>query len=277
MVSITDARKYVFAAISILSVPSAYAAGFMAVIGPGVSNLLDANFFAQELTRLVLILTGFLLIARFSLSLALSFFKIFSSKDSSSLPTKRLRVLTYIVRFSAILFVAPAVFLWITLFLDVRLIPSFSVMSFWLLFGVLLIRSISISGAIETRDHRILSNVRLPLSVSEISLDAKTASAVVFFAVLTAGNFGYHRAIALAISQPVCISTGDKEIYGSIIGQTSFGFIISQVETGEFHSFTFPSGIAILYNSTFSFISAQQDLRISTNCSRWRALHEVTP
>lgn len=268
MLIIADARRYLFAAISILSIPSAYAAGFMGAVGSGIANLLDGGFFAQEFTRLALIITGFFLAARFSLSMVFHIFKDFHLIEKPSASVFWISVWTGVVWLVAILMLAPLLFLWARIFLDARLIPSFAVTSFMAINAAFMVTLLSFTVEKDHQGANILEEVRNFLTGKSGSINAKIATGIVFSLVLISGNFGYHRAIALAISKPVCISTKNENILGAIIGQTSFGFVISHVEEGEFHAFTFPVGIAVLYNSTFSFISAQQDLRIDTDCSR---------
>lgn len=268
MVIFSDAKRYIFAAISILSIPSAYAAGFMAAVGSGIANLLDGGFFAQEFTRLTLIITGFFLAARFSTFTVFYILKMFHSLEKPSASTFWMRALTGLVWLVAILMVAPLLILWARIFLDARLILSFAVTSFMATIAAFMVTSFSIAVEKVRQDVDILEELKNFLNGKAGVLNAKIATGIVFALILISGNFGYHRAIALAIAKPVCISTKDEEIFGAIVGQTSFGYVIAQVEDREFHAFTFPVGIAILFNSTFSFISAQQDLRISTSCSR---------
>lgn len=265
---IADARRYLLAAISILSVPSAYAAGFMGAVGSGITNLLDGGFFAQEFTRLALIITGFFLAARFSLSLLFHvlFDSNFVRRTSASAFIKKM--LIGVAWFLAALMVAPLLFLWTRIFLDARLIPSFAVTSIMAVTSAFFVTTLSLALEKDFENLRILEEVQSFLNGKAVTINAKLVTGFVFALVLISGNFGYHRAIALAIAKPVCISMEDEKILGAIIGQTSFGYVIAQVQDDEFHPFTLPMGIAVLYNSTFSFISAQQGLRISTECSR---------
>jgi hypothetical protein len=259
LVSLSKTALTFSAILAFFSVPVAYAFGMtIPFMGSGLEALVDSSFITKEVYRLLLFSVG--VVTYFRIIFPPMYNWIIDVHAWSAGTAFKHRVYIFYVFLAAnllfLFLVASVAFVGWSVFIGFFL-------SSWLLSACAFVGCTSRRKSKFPTDHGVIDFARFRALLVEPRIHYAIVSALLIFSM----NLGYHRVVALAVANPVCVITSESQRKAAVVGVTERGLLVAFTSDEDWVPLTIPIGIAILDPSVFAFYSLNVVERVEALCT----------